>query len=106
MKNMTRFKAFADMIDSYKYADYVKQPYKLDEANTDYSFPLINPDTGNIVRFDTKVLEKIKNNKILENDPRIKDLKKIWVELDTNNNLLIEGNAILIDKTPYKIGRS
>ena len=103
--NVTRIQALSFMINPDTYKDYIKTPYKVDDASGAIAFPMINPKTKLPIQLDSTLVEKVKNTKTLAVDPRINELKKIWPDLDATA-LSLEWENIRIDKTPYKIGRS
>lgn len=105
--NIIRLSAFMEMIDEEGYKSYTEMPYKYDEVAGErwVILPALTEDWENVVKLDKKMVEKLRNQKIITTDPRISELKKIWPNADATN-WGIEDNNIRIVDAPYRVARA
>ena len=106
-KNIMRLNAFITMINPEEYKAYTEAPYQYDVDAWEkwLVLPLFSEDVKEIVKLDKKMVEKLRNEKIILTDPRIAELKKIWPSADATN-WGIEADNIRIVDAPYQVARS
>ncbi|GAB0174988.1 MAG: hypothetical protein HHAS10_08670 [Candidatus Altimarinota bacterium] len=106
-KNIVRLRAFMTLIDSEGYKSYAESPYQYDDLAGEKGLvlPQLNEEGTEIVRLDKKMVEKLRNQKIITTDPRIAELKKIWTSADASNWGIESDNIRIID-APYQVART
>lgn len=105
-KNILRMRAFMQMINPEGYKAYTEAPYQYDDVAWEkwLVLPLFAEDSEEIVRLDKKMVERLRNEKIITTDPRIAELKKIWPNADATNWWIEDDNIRIID-APYIVAR-
>lgn len=105
-KNIIRLRAFMEMINPEWYKSYTEAPYQYDDVAGEkwLVLPLFSEEGDTIIRLDKKMVEKLRNEKIITTDPRIAELKKIWPNADASN-WWIEDDSIRIIDAPYQVSR-
>lgn len=106
-KNIVRLNAFMSLIDPEWYKSYAESPYQYDDVAWEkwLVLPQLNEAWNEIVRLDKKMVEKLRNQKIITTDPRIAELKKIWPGADASNWWIESDNIRIID-APYQVART
>ncbi len=102
-KEIVRIKGFAALIQEDDYKDYVKTPYKVDK-NEKTLLPLVDTESGSLVRYEASIIEEVKNTKTLMTDPRIAELQNVWTKADASTWSL-EKEYLRMTQAPYLISR-
>lgn len=105
-KNIIRMRSFMEMIDPDGYKSYTEAPYQYDDVAWEkwLILPLFSEEGDTIIRLDKKMVEKLRNEKIITTDPRIAELKKIWPNADASNWWIEDDNIRIVD-APYQVAR-
>jgi hypothetical protein len=104
--NLVRLFAFTEMIDPDDYKSYTESPYRYDATLTDgMILPALTEKRDAVEKISKEEFRQIKNTQIISTDPRIKELKKIWVNADAAN-FVVETDSIRLKNAPYNIARS
>ena len=95
-----------EMIDPDGYKSYTEAPYQYDDIAGEkwLILPLFSEEGDTIIRLDKKMVEKLRNEKIITTDPRIAELKKIWPNADASNWWIEDDNIRIVD-APYQVAR-